>query len=330
MSSNAYQQFFEAQKAMFEEWRNYMKTAYARDLSAAQASAPDPADFYKKIVDAPQDFWKKAEESYKSYQAVFELWKKLAESEKGLDSDAATQIYDEWSKRHFALIRDNLTPNLPGQFKEFTEKFLENMESSSTLMSDYFKSWAASGESLQEAFYGALAKGPKGYPDFMSAWQKNYDETFGRMVNAPTFGKDMEFWKQQKTSFDKFIKYNIAVNKFYSSIMDIAQDATKKALEDYAEMLAKGTQHKSFEEFYKYWSKLVSDAYQKVLLSDEMSSLAGNMVNEMSKFKIEYDKLCEIYLKYIPVPKKSEMEELYRTVYELKKELRDLKEELHK
>ena len=85
----------------------------------------------------------------------------------------------------------------------------------------------------------------------------------------------------------------------------------------------------TFEEFYKYWSKTVSAAYGKALFSDELSVLAGDMVDSMSKFKKDYDKISELYLSNAPFPKKSEMDELYKTVYNLKKEVRALKKELH-
>lgn len=320
MPDNSYQQYFEAQKAMFEEWKKYMRSTW---MEGGGKSGPGLG-----ASEAQADFWQKAEQSYKAYQALFELWQKISAGGENLDSKAAHKIYEEWSKQCFALIRGGLTPSLPGWLKDFAGKFLDNLESSSSIMGDYFKDWSAGGESLREAFFKSFGAGPKGYIDFLEAWRKNYDETFGKLLNSPAYGKDMDFWQRQKASFDKFIKYNIAVNKFYLSIFNIAQDATRQSMDDYVTLLGKGEQPKSFDEFYKYWSRLVSDSYQKVLFSEELSVLAGNMVDEMSRFKIEYDRLCELYLKYVPVPKKSDMDDLYKTVDELKKELRELKKEL--
>ncbi len=79
-----------------------------------------------------------------------------------------------------------------------------------------------------------------------------------------------------------------------------------------------------FEEFYKYWADNINSAYQKVLLSDDFSKLVGHMVEAMSEFKKVYDKLFELWLTNMPVPK-VEMDSLCKTVYDLKKELRALK-----
>ncbi|MDR0828228.1 MAG: hypothetical protein LBN33_10245 [Desulfovibrio sp.] len=330
MPTNPYQQYFEAQKALFEEWRDYMQSTFFKDAGAAEGASFNPMDYYNKAMEAPHNFWKKTEESYKAYQTVYELWKNLSENNSTvLDSKAAMQIYDEWSKQSFNLLKDSLVPNLPGYIKDYSGKFLSEMEATNAVMSDYFKNWSGTAESLKNAFFDSVGKGPKGYIDLLDVWRENYDKTFGKLLNAPTFGKEMDFWNRQKSSFDRLVKYNVAVTKFYARLYDIAQDATKQVLEDYVEMYAKGTQPKTFDEFYKYWSKKVSEAYQKVLFSDDISALAGNLVDAMSAFKIEFDQLCEMYLAAVPVPKKSDMDDLYKTVYELKKELRDLKKEVY-
>ena len=327
MMSSFYQQYFENQKKMFDEWQKYMKSTYSKN---ADTEIPlfNSSEFYAKMMDAPNNFWKKTEEGYKSYSAVFDLWKSLNEKNSVLDKDSAMQIYDAWLKQSFSLIRSNIAPNVPEYLKDFTERFVGQMESSSEKMSEYAKNWSDNADALHKAYMDSFAGGPQGFLEFLDVWQKNYDETFGKMMNAPTFGKDMDFWRLQKASLDRFIKYNVAAIKFYTSLFEIAQDATKQVLEDYVTMSAEGTQPKTFDEFYKYWSKMVSAAYEKVLFSENLSVLSGNMVDAMSRFKIEYDKLCEMYLASAPVPKNSDMDDVYKTMYELKKEVRALKKEM--
>jgi len=329
MSENFYEQYFEAQKAMFGAWQKYMTSAFdSKNAGDKESGTATPMDFYQKLLDAPNDFWKKASESYKSYHAVFELWKTLSENKAPLDSQATLDIYNTWVKQNFALIRSNLMPSLPDYMQHVTEKIFESIEASNEAMTDSMKTWGINDETLKKAFQDALINGPKGYIGFLEAWQQSYETTFGKFINAPTVGKDMDFWKRQKSSFDRFVKFNIAAAKFYASLFEIAQDATKKVMEDYASMQAEGTHPKTFDEFYKYWAKTITAAYEKVLLSDNLSTLSGDMVNAMSQFKMEYDKLCTFYLKHIPVAKQSDLDDLHKAVSELKKELRALKKEV--
>jgi hypothetical protein len=321
MANHFYQQYFEAQKAMLDAWQKQMSTGYAQNAGPVESEAARP--------EAPNDFWKKVSESYQSYQAVFELWKTLSEHKAPLDSQASTDIYNTWLKQGFSMLRSNLLPTLPGQVQHVVEKIFDTMETSNAAMAESMKGWAGSDETLRKAFQDALDNGPKGYIGFMEAWQQGYDATLGKFAATPTFGKDMEFWKSQKASFDRFVKFSMAAAKFYASLLEIAQSATKKVLADYAVMQAEGKAPKTFDEFYKYWARTVTATYEKVLLSSELSELSGDMVNSMSRFKMEYDKLCSFYLAQLPLPKQSDMEDLYKTVYELKKELRALKKEMH-
>jgi len=328
MSENFYQQYFEAQKAMFDAWQKHLATALGgTNAGDAKSETADPVDFYQKLFAAPDDFWKKTSESYKTYHAIFELWKTLCENKAPLDTQATLDIYNTWVKQSFALIRSNLLPNLPGYMQDVTEKIFATIETSNQSMADSMQAWAANDKSLQKAFQDMLVNGPKGYIGFLEAWQQSYDAAFGKFVNAPTFGKDMDFWKHQKDSFDLFVKFNAAAAKFYARLFEIAQDATKQVLEEYASMQGADTQPKTFDEFYKYWAKTITAAYEKVLLSENLSELSGNMVDAMSRFKIAYDKLCEFYLDFMPTPKKADLDDLYKTVHELKKELRSLKKE---
>ena len=329
MPGTMYQQYFEAQRAMFDAWQKNTASLFSSSGEAGSETNANPMEFYSKMFGTPREVWQKAAESQKSYNAVFDLWKKLSSGKKPMDSKAALQVYDAWLAQSFHLIKSNIAPDLPESFKLFSEKFVENMEHTSKTMSESMKSWAGNEEGFRQAFNNSLGNGPKGYIEFLKVWQKHYGETFGKAMNAPTFGKDMDFWKHQKSSVDQYIQSTIAATKFYTSLIEIAQQATRQVLEDYVGMQAKGTQPETFEEFYKYWSKTVSAAYGKVLFSDDLSVLAGDMVDSMSKFKKDYDKISELYLSNAPFPKKSEMDELYKTVYNLKKEVRALKKELH-
>ena len=327
MSENFFDQYLKAQKAMFDQWQKNLKMTFrGQDLErTAEATDAVPGD---GAHDFSRDFWARVQESAKSYQAVMELWKGLSEKNATLDRQSALDIYDTWTKQGFASIRAVLAPNIPEYMKDFVTKSIERLESSSGVLTEYARIWASNEDAVARAWLDSCDKGPKGYIDFLEAWQKSYDATIGKLVNAPSFGKDMEFWHQQKASFDRFIKYNIASTQFYTSLVAIIREASRKVLDDYLEMHAQGTQPKTFEEFYKYWTRIVSQYYEKLLFTDEISSLAGNMVNEMARFKIEYDKLCEIYLSGLPVPKKSDMDDLYKTVHELKREVRRLRKEM--
>ncbi len=324
MSENFFDTYLNTQKILFDQWQENIRAAFASyDFSRMQnAEATTNGD------EVTREFWGKVQESSKSYQAVMELWKNLSEKNTSLDQQTAVDIFDAWCKQGFTSIRASLIPNIPEYMKNFVEKSIGRMESSSNTVAEYARMWASSEDSVARAWADAQGKGPEGYIHFLKTWQQSYNATLGRLLSAPSFGKNMEFLQQQKSSFDRFIRYNIAATQFYTSLASVIREATRKVVDDYLEMRTQGTEPKTFEEFYKYWTKVVSDHYEKILFTDEISSLAGNMVNEMARFKRERDRLCEMYLADLPIPKKSDMDDLYKTVHDLKREVRRLKTEL--
>ena len=370
MHNNFYEQFFETQKATFDEWQKYMKNVYANFTKeeATSFNLPDyydklfeagqdfwkkgydewkkhmpdsgqfsgmtdsfdfdPAEYYKNMATAAEDFWKKVGDSQKTYSALSELWNQLNDGLSARDNKAALEVYEKWNKQYAKLLRSSLTPNVPDYIKEYSEKLMDYFELTGQKVLDNVKTWISSGEDLQQAVEKMLTGSPNAYIDFMEVLKKNYEETFGRIAFQPTFGKDMEFWRRYRDSFDRFAKYNIAVTGFYTAMYEVIRESTNKVIEEYKDMSAGGSQPKTFDEFYKHWSKQVSETYNKVLFSEQYGRLAGNMIDEMARFKLAYDELCESFLAHLPVAKKSDMDALHKTVYELKKELRSLKKEI--
>ncbi|MDR2124729.1 MAG: hypothetical protein LBP38_07105 [Desulfovibrio sp.] len=327
MADQVYEKFFEAQKALFDEWQKNMQASF-KQFAAGSGEGETPSDFYKKAFESPQDFIKKIAASTEVYQSLFELWKKLSEGGAKPDAETVGKIYDAWSGRFFALLHDAFVPSVPAFMQNFAELFVSKLESSDKVLSDNYKNWFAADEQLRVAWFNAQGKGPRGFIDFLEVFRKVYDETAGKAAKAPTFGKDRDLWKSRQAVMDSYIKYSIASSRFYAALAEIAGDATKKALDDYAEMSAGDNKIKTFDEFYKYWNKTVSATYDKVLFSDEMSMMAGNMVDEMAKFRAEFDKFFELSFASLPIPKKSDMDDLYATVYDLKKEVRALRREI--
>jgi len=326
MYNNFYEQFLELQKTGFNEWQKYIENTFGSFAKEGMASFQFNIDeFYDSMANTTQEFWKKVDESKEVYSAVLQLWHSLSEEPVSLDAKGALEVYEKWNKENFKLLRNSLAPNVPDYLKEFSDKLMDYSELSSEKIIENMKLGVAGGEELQKAMQKMTIGNPRAYIEFMEVLRKNYEETFGRMTSQPMFGKDMEFWRRYIENFDRYVKFNIAAAEFYAAMYEVIHESTQKVVEEYIAMTKEGEQHKTFDEFYKYWAKQVSSTYDKVLFSDEYGQLAGNMIDEMSRFKLAYDELSEVYLASLPIARKSDMDALHKTVYELKKEVRALK-----
>lgn len=285
-------------------------------------------DFWNKFFEDPQNIWSKMNEGVKAYQGIYKLWNQVTE-QTALDSKTALKIYNEWQDQYSDYMKNSYIPNLPEYMRDLAAKFTDMAGTYRGAVNTFWKPWIETEAEMKEKLFSSLLNDPQAYLDFLHIIQKNYDESFSKLMTNPMFGKDRESLELQRKSIDKYIKFSIALNEFNTRIYQIYLDATKQVMDDYVKMYAEGTQPKTFEEFYKYWTSQVNNAYDKIFFSDDFSKLVGHTVEAMTKFKKESDKVVEDYLRYVPVPKQSEMDSLYKNVYELKKEVRTLKADIN-
>lgn len=310
MSSNYYEQCYRNLTDYINEMQNISQKAYEE---------------YVKIFEDPQNIWEKANESYKAYNGIYKLWEKLYTKPANLDFKNINEVYDEWQTQYTDYIKKVFASFLPDNFKSITTISIETLESYRNAMNTLWKPWLDSFDSVKDIFGDAMMNDPQAYLDFLELWQNNYEESFSKLIKSPAFGKDRELLEKQKVSMDKYVRYSIAVSKFNITVYKIGQETTKKVMEEYINMLSDNSQPKTYEEFYTYWAKQINSAYEELFLSDDFSRLVGHMINAMSQFKLEYDRLIEAYLAELPVPKKSEMDSLFKTIYDIKKELKSLR-----
>ena len=116
--------------------------------------------------------------------------------------------------------------------------------------------------------------------------------------------------------------------EFFGQVFKVSQETMLKVITDYSEMLKEEKQPKTMEEFNKYWAREIDKSFDKIYLTDDFSKLISTVVDSTMELKKESDKLMEEYMAILPIPKKSDMDSLHKTIYNLKKEVRTLKKEL--
>jgi len=296
---------------------NYFNEVMAFNSKLFTSYTGDPCEIYRKI-----------NQSNGIYESIYEVWKKLKEIGFIPTEDTIKKVYEEWSEQNMEYMKKSYIPYVPEPMKKILEDSIGIMESYKVAANKFWQPWISSQEELKDIFYKGYFNNPSGYVEYFKLWKDNYDKSFSKFINTPMMGIDREFLEKQSEGFDKFIRFSVLVNEFCANIYNLTQETMKKIFQDYMEMYKEGVAPQTFEQFYKYYTKEMDNAFNKLFFSDEFSKLVGHMLDAMTNFKIESDKLWEEYLSFIPVPKKTEMDSLYKTVYDIKKETRSMKKEI--
>jgi adenylosuccinate lyase len=78
---------------------------------------------------------------------------------------------------------------------------------------------------------------------------------------------------------------------------------------------------------YQEWMNLNDSVFTGLFDTDEFSKIQSELASAGMRLKKEFELQMEKVLENVPVITRSEMDELYKTVYELKKRIRTLEKE---
>jgi class III poly(R)-hydroxyalkanoic acid synthase PhaE subunit len=97
-----------------------------------------------------------------------------------------------------------------------------------------------------------------------------------------------------------------------------------KLVENITNKVENGTEISSMTALYQEWLNISDKVYVELFESDEYSKLMAEVSALQMKLRKEMDLQTEKMLGGLPVATRSEMDELYKVIYDLKKEVRQL------
>ena len=169
---------------------------------------------------------------------------------------------------------------------------------------------------------------PMKFSDTLKQWKAAYDQTFGILVKSPVVGSSRELLEQNNKAVNAMIEMLVAVSEYMTRTASIGYKYSKEYFENYATSIQEGEQPKTFKEFYDMWSKYVEDAIETYFYTDEFAEVLAKTAETSMIFKVEYDKVIEKSLSNLPIVTISQVDGVYEKVYNLRRELREVKKEL--
>ncbi len=331
MNADYFKQMMDMQKDFYENWQKNFSPDLSENFGAmfkpyfdlnqkffGSLKSGDAFDVYKKMLGGSE-----------TYLSVFKLWQNLVENSIKPMKLNAKEMIENWESEMSRNFTAYVMPYVPEQFKTYVKNPTTLFKLYRDITNMLLGPWL---DDYEVDFEKYIIKGPNeyslGYIDFVSLWKENYELTIGKILNSPAFGSNREYIEKQNEFVNTFVQYLTNIGEFSASIYATSFDTVKKVIADFAEMAMTDAQPKTFREFYEYWSKEIDGAYDKLFTTQEFSKLIGHYVDSTMDFKMKLDSVMEDFVKLLPVPTRSEMNSLYKTVDTLKREVRDLKKEI--
>lgn len=331
-----YQDWAKFQQAWMRSWEDMMKNAGPQNVFSNNTYEAwtkmmelyNPLDASKMMGAGTRDVFEKILNSNKLYLGAYEQWKKFNDDFLKPGTDTYKENLEQLVKQFNEIFTNNLIPLLPKEMQGLMVNSQSYFNTYLKTLENFLGPWSFAYQNIAEIYMESIYKDPMKLSDALKEWKDAYNKTFGILVKSPVVGSSRELLEQNNRAVDSMVDMLISVSEFITKALSVGYKNSQEVFEEYFDSVDKGEDPKTFNEFYKMWSKHVEKAIEKYFYTDEFSKLIAKAADSYMIFKIEYDKLIEKSLSDSPIVTKSEVDNVYKNVYELRREVRSLKKEL--
>ena len=273
-------------------------------------------DSFAKMMPNPEKFAELAPfkvPGFEAFTKVFDMWKSFG--------DPTAMVQDFQQK-----FNDVMADILKGLFPENVQAFLAKPTDFMNMMVEYYKQFVSPWVEIDADIMERLAKGdPDAYIDFFKQYQDKYAESVEKYFTIYGMGLNREANEDYMKAMNTWNKAMISMGELMAVINKTGQESFEKIAEKVQEDLKEGVSLTTFRDFYNVWYSVTEDAYEKLLSTDEFAKVFDDFSDRYAQYMIAQNKVYERMLAFLPIPTNTDMKSLYRTVYDLRKEVRDLK-----
>jgi hypothetical protein len=297
---------------------------YASWLSAIQKALLGTGAGDRDLV---RETLSKTLSSSNAYQMLYEMWNPLfkAIQEKTFSPDSYMDMIDP-KKYKEALDRVfGFDPEIVSQGAMQASKLFEALTGSAQ---EFMKPWVEASMKNVKTIPLLMEGKPNAYMQAYNNLFNAFDSTFGRVFHVPPVGKDREKVKMLLGSFDDLSVYLAKYTEYQHTMYVTGLAALEKVIASVTEKCNKGEDPKCFDEFFDLWVDVSEDTYYHLFQSAAFSKLQGELLEAALNVRGHNFKLMELYLYDYPIALRSEMDDLYKTIYDLKKRVKSLEGQL--
>lgn len=262
-----------------------------------------------------------------AYMKLYEVWLPLLKAIQGktFNADSFKDLSDP---AKYKEVLDKVWGFNPDAMTEFNNQAKKVMEMFGKTSGQFANPWS---EAIQKNIQAAPQLF-EGHPEsIMNAFHNlfnAFDNTVGTVFHIPAVGKDREKVELVLRWLDD-MSVHMAKNTEYHHVMyTTGQTAMEKVIQVIARKIADGGEIKDFNELFNLWIDTNEKTYYALFQTEDFSRLQGAVLDSSLNVRKHFFKLMELHLYDFPIALRSEMDDLYKTVYELKKKVKGLEKQI--
>lgn len=321
----------EAQKKLWETWAEAMSV---KSGSTTTSSTSDMTDVWSQITQqnleglqagaAPiarattEQFFAVQETAIRFLEFSTRLWEAIGPK---------IQAGDDW----VATFEKNLE-QFRTQWIQFPDIAQGTAEDINRLWNDYLQQWQRFGQPWIEAmqrspeFLARMMTGDStAYIGLSNLYREAYQGSYAQLVSSPGLGMTREFNEKFQSGFDSWVSWQLAVMEYQGVVGELWERAFKKFQEDMIGLAEKDETIDNLRDFVLLWTRGAEKVFTDAFQTERYVLAQGQMLNAAMKYRVHEREIIEVFLNLYDLPTRSELDETHRRIYELRKEVKALK-----
>lgn len=205
-------------------------------------------------------------------------------------------------------------------------------------------SFFASQNNLSKEYYSQMQNIANNFPHlFGNNAVSNMRDLYGHMSNVfgKTFepllkvvnpGKEKDQVEEMIALMDRIAEYTIKQAEMHAFLQNTTKNSVEKVAEKFVEKYGKintAAEVPTAQELFSEWVKVNEELFTELFASEEFSKVKAEALNLSLDVKKQFEKQFENNFSHFPVVFKSEVEDLQKAVYDLKKQVKELQGKLN-
>lgn len=146
-----------------------------------------------------------------------------------------------------------------------------------------------------------------------------------QFLQSPHIGFTREFNHKVFQSLEAWFNLQQASFDYQLVLLEVWLKTVEEFLRVLLSMTEKGETIQHWQQILQVWSQLFDRTFAQTFQSDHPLQVRGKLLNTAITFRKQQQKLLEVVLKGNDLPTRGEVDEIHRSIYELRKEMKSLK-----
>jgi class III poly(R)-hydroxyalkanoic acid synthase PhaE subunit len=159
-------------------------------------------------------------------------------------------------------------------------------------------------------------------------WNLIYEKTWGHLTQIPLLGPTREFNHTLMQAFDAWARLHPTTTDYQLVMAEIQMQSFAELIRELNLLAAKGEKVEDWQQFQQLWSRVADKVFEQAFCSEDNLKVRGRLLNATNHYKLRQQELMELWMKSLNMPTRSEVDEVHKNIYDLRKEIKGLKKTL--